>query len=94
MPLRGTLFVDRSRSGKVDFHPAFAARHEAALAAPEGRVSLRVFVDRCSVEVFAGGGEAVITDLIFPDAASLGLEAFAEGGEAMLKSLTVYPILP
>lgn len=91
---RGVLFVDRSRSGKTDFHPAFAARHEAALAAPEGCVSLRVFVDRSSVEVFAQGGETVITDLIFPDPASLGLEAFAEGGEATLNSLTVYPILP
>ena len=91
---RQVLYVDRSKSGKTDFHPAFAARHEAALASPAGRVSLHVFVDRSSVEVFANGGEAVITNLIFPEPSSLGLEAFAEGGEAVLRSLTVYPIQP
>jgi len=92
--VHGVLFVDRSQSGKTDFHPAFAARHETALPADNGRVRLHVFVDRSSVEVFADGGETVITELIFPDPSSLGLEAFAEGGEAVLRSLTVYPLQP
>lgn len=90
--IRQSLFVDRSRSGKTGFHPAFAARHEAALAATEERVSMHIFVDRSSVEVFASDGETVLTDLIFPNPSSLGLEAFAEGGESLLKSLTIYPL--
>ncbi len=86
------LFVDRSRSGQVEFHPDFAGRHTMPLAAPEGRVTLHLFVDRCSVEVFGNHGEAVITDLIFPDPASVGLELFTQGGDILLRSLNVFPI--
>ena len=88
------LFVDRTRSGQTDFHLAFAGRHQVPLAAPEGRVRLHLFVDRCSVEVFGNAGEAAITDLIFPDPSSLGLELFALGGDINVVSLAVYPILP
>ena len=88
------LFVDRTRSGQTDFHPAFAGCHQMPLSAREGRVRLHLFVDRCSVEVFGNAGEAVITDLIFPDPSSLGLKIFAVGGDINLVSLAVYSILP
>ena len=34
------------------------------------------------MEVFAEGGAVVITDIIFPDESSQGVELFAEGGSA------------
>ena len=39
--------------------------------------------------MFGGAGEAVITDLIFPDPGSDGVELFAEGGSARLDKLEV-----
>jgi fructan beta-fructosidase len=84
------LFVDRSRSGQTDFHPGFAAVHQANLAPEHGRVKLRVLVDWSSVEAFGGDGQAVITSQVFPDRD--GLELYALGGEAKLVSLEIYPL--
>ncbi|AKG35183.1 glycoside hydrolase family 32 protein [Paenibacillus durus] len=86
----GELFVDRTSSGVVGFHEHFAGRHGAALAPCGERVSLQLWVDRSSVEVFAGGGECAITDLIFPEPEDDGLEMFAYEGEVQLRSLKVY----
>ncbi len=85
----GTLYVDRRHSGRTDFHPDFAAVHQAPLALSNGRVSLTVLVDRASVEVFGNDGEASITDQIFPNPESTGVELFAEGGSARAVYLTV-----
>ena len=84
VPARLTL--DRTRSGKTDFHPKFPARHEAPLPITDGHVTLRLLVDTSSLEVFAQNGETVLTELIFPTAGprSLSLtndgEAFGVGG--------------
>jgi fructan beta-fructosidase len=86
----GEVFVDRTRSGNVDFHPEFAARHSGPLRPQDNRIRLHVFVDRSSIEVFAGGGRTVITDRIFPDPESDGVALFAEGGTAKLISLDVW----
>lgn len=92
---RGTLFVDRTRSGRCDFHPGFAARHDAPLrVGPDGVATLHLFVDRASVEVFADDGASVLTDLIFPSPESRGVALFAEGGAARLRSLRLWPLRP
>ena len=86
------LFVDRTRSGRSDFFPGFAARHEAPLPVPDGVLSLRVLVDWSSVEVFAQEGRAVITDLVFPAPDSRGVEVFSRGGPALLRSLEIHAL--
>jgi fructan beta-fructosidase len=83
------LYVDRTRSGRVDFSRDFPGVQRAPLAARHGRIRLRVLVDWSSVEVFAGGGRRVITDQVFPSADSDGVELFADGGSATLDSLKV-----
>lgn len=84
------VFVDRTRSGEVDFDPAFAARHAGPLGTEDGKVRLHVFVDWSSVEVFAGRGQTVITDRIFPHPESDRLSVFSEGGTARLVSLDIW----
>lgn len=86
------VYVDRSASGKTDFHSLFAGVHAAKLAAPAEVYDLTIYVDRSSVEVFAGGGQAVITELIFPGPASAGLAAFAEQEEQVFLSLELYEL--
>ncbi|WP_165224487.1 glycoside hydrolase family 32 protein [Aquisphaera insulae] len=92
----GEVFVDRARSGNVAFSRDFPGRHGAKL--PTGRaeqvVYLHVFVDATSVEVFADGGDVVITDQVFPRPDSRGVGLFAEGGTARLKSLEAWPLRP
>ncbi|MCZ8514187.1 glycoside hydrolase family 32 protein [Paenibacillus filicis] len=44
-----------------------------------GKLALRIFVDRSSVEVFIGRGEKVMTGRIYPGERSLGIKAYAVG---------------
>jgi fructan beta-fructosidase len=87
-----SVFVDRTRSGAVDFQEDFAARNAAPLSPSDGRVTLRVLVDRSSVEVFANDGARVLTHQIFPDSTSDGVAAFAAGGSARLVSLDAWSL--
>jgi sucrose-6-phosphate hydrolase SacC (GH32 family) len=86
------VFVDRRRSGAADFHEDFAARHAAPLAPRNGRVTLHVFVDRSSVEVFANDGARVLTHRIFPAPDSDGVSLVAEGGTARLLRLDAWTL--
>jgi fructan beta-fructosidase len=89
------LFVDRSGVGEMSIKPPFAGIHSANLE-PDAKstLSLHIFVDRSSVEVFANNGQIVITDQIFPASIGQTMELFSEGGQVKLKSLTIYPIQP
>ncbi|MFD5911537.1 GH32 C-terminal domain-containing protein [Streptomyces massasporeus] len=84
------LYVDRTRSGAVDFNSTFPGVQTAPLKAENGKVKLRILVDWSSVEVFGGSGEAVITDQIFPDPASQGVQVFAENGSVKLDRARVW----
>jgi sucrose-6-phosphate hydrolase SacC (GH32 family) len=86
-PTHGSLYVDRTKSGNVDFHPEFAGLHRAPLGLHDGLVVLRILVDTASIEVFGGIGESVITDQIFPDPGSRPIEMFAENGTAYVEEL-------
>ncbi|MEV0243146.1 GH32 C-terminal domain-containing protein [Streptomyces sp. NPDC050674] len=84
------LYVDRSRSGAGDFSSTFPGVQTAPLKAENGKVRLRILVDWSSVEVFGGRGESVITDQIFPDPSSTGVQVFAEDGSATLDGLRAW----
>jgi levanase len=88
----GEVYVDRTQSGQTAFNPDFPGVQRAPLAARHGTVRLHILVDWSSVEVFADHGARVITDQIFPSAASDGLQLFANGGSATLDSLAVIPL--
>jgi sucrose-6-phosphate hydrolase SacC (GH32 family) len=55
-------------------------------------VRLRVFVDRSSVELFAGDGQTTISDRIFPSAGSDGIAFFSKGSGARVISLELWPL--
>ncbi|MGH9448200.1 MAG: GH32 C-terminal domain-containing protein, partial [Terriglobia bacterium] len=70
----------------------FPGRQRAPLRPEKGSIRLHIFVDRCSVEVFGNGGRRVITDLIFPDRGSDGLELYAKGGAVTLRSMDLWKL--
>jgi fructan beta-fructosidase len=87
------LYVDRSNSGDTSFHPLFASVDSAPVTPDaNGNVTLRIYVDRSSVEVFAQDGLRTITDQVFPEAGASQVALFADGGTATLKSITVTPL--
>ena len=88
----GEVFVDRTTSGQIP-NPVFAAVHSAPLEImDDGRIKLHIFVDTASVEVFANGGLRTITDQIFPDEDSVGVQIYAEGGEVGIDSLDIWKL--
>ena len=87
------LFVDRRQSGEIAFHPAFSGRHAGPLASSaNGRVRLHLLVDACSVEAFGNDGETVVTDLVFPDRDSDGVELYAIGGRCRVVACEIYSL--
>ena len=86
---QGVLRLDRRDSGHVGFHQSFPSVESVAVPLQGGRLRLQLYLDRCSVEVFAQDGLATITDLVFPSGAATGLAIFAQGEGAHLTSLDV-----
>ncbi len=87
-----SLNLDRTHSGEVTFHNAFAGVHSVKLTPINHVIRLHIFVDSPSVEVFANDGLIVLTDCVFPSPQSNGLELFAEGGQVIVNSLDVYQL--
>jgi fructan beta-fructosidase len=86
----GRVSIDRSKSGKVDFKPDFAKPFSAPVGS--GPVTLRVFVDVSSVEVFVNDGETVLTGLVLPSATSQGMEFFEEGAVGKISKIEAWPL--
>ena len=59
-----TIDFDRRRSGDVSFSEAFPC---IVTSPTYGQAkTLRIFVDRCSIEMFEGDGKMCMTNLVFP----------------------------
>lgn len=57
-------------------------------------LKLRIFVDRCLVEVFANDGRQALSRVIYPVAEATGLKLYARGGAARASSVRVWDIMP
>ena len=84
--------MDRTRSGRTDFHRAFSSRHEAPLRLIDGRGALRLLLDTSSLEVFAQNGETVLTELIFPTAGPRDLSLTNDGEAPRVGTITIHAI--
>ena len=89
---RGQVFVDRTKSGNVDFNPQFSGVQVAPLPGIAGNVKLHIFVDASSVEVFVNDGERVFTDLVFPSSDSRGVAFFQSESDARVRSAQVWTL--
>ncbi|WP_342045089.1 glycoside hydrolase family 32 protein [Bacillus sp. OTU530] len=65
--VKETLSVDRTNSGENSFSESFPAIQEASLKMENGRISLQIFIDTSSIEVFANDGKVAVTSLLFPN---------------------------
>ncbi len=89
---RHTLSFDRRESGLVNFSEDFPAVTVCPTHEDKGRISLRLFVDRSSIEVFGDGGRFVMTNLVFPRKPYSTLTLSAEGGRARVGDLEIYSL--
>lgn len=63
---QGMLSLDRSKSGKVDFHKSFSQKVSAPLYF--GKIHrIELFVDQTSIELFVNNGRIQMTNIVFPE---------------------------
>ncbi|MGD0092853.1 MAG: GH32 C-terminal domain-containing protein [Planctomycetota bacterium] len=65
---------------------------EARTDAPNGQITLRILVDRTSIEVFANDGKVSMSSCFLAKPEDAGLELFAAGGSPKILSMTVYEL--
>ena len=87
-----TLSFDRTQSGITDFSENFPAVTVCPTHEVNGSISLRIFVDRSSMEVFDADGKYVMTNLVFPTQPYSTLTIDSKGGSAKIENLKIYSI--
>lgn len=86
---RKQFVMDRSESGTVDFSKDFPAV-TVAPANVDKELTLRLFVDRSSIEAFGEDGKFVMTNLVFPSQPYVKMCFEADKNGYAVKSLNVY----
>jgi fructan beta-fructosidase len=61
------FYIDRTKSGKIDFEKGFAATHKAPRLSQQTNLDLTLIIDNASVELFADDGLSVMTSVFFPN---------------------------
>ena len=85
----GQLFVERAAPpGLV----AFGGRRAVPLALDDGTLTLHLFIDRCSLELFADDGALALTELFTTPDGDIPLVLSAVGGAIEITALEVYPL--
>lgn len=65
---KNNFFIDRSKSGKVNFSKDFASKITIAPRTSTNKnLSGKILLDKTSVELFFDGGESVLTEIFFPN---------------------------
>lgn len=88
---RKQFVMNRSESGTVDFSKDFPAV-TVAPANVDKELTLRLFVDRSSIEAFGEDGKFVMTNLVFPSQPYVKMCFEADKNGYAVKTLNVYKL--
>ncbi len=80
----GTLSLDTTHAGLGNAEISSAPR------AGDRELSLRIFIDTSSVEVFADGGRLTLTDRIYPQDSSVFYDLFCTKGNCLVEKLDAW----
>ncbi|WP_294472542.1 DUF4980 domain-containing protein [uncultured Bacteroides sp.] len=82
--------MDRRKSGEVAFNEHFPAVTWTAVEDGKEEMTLRLYVDKSSVEAFGDGGRFVMTNQVFPSEPYSHIEFYSKGGAYKVDSFVVY----
>lgn len=83
--------MDRRNSGQSTFNKTFATATTAPVSAGK-EYTLRLLVDKSSIEAFDGNGEFAMTNLVFPEEPYNRFSFYAKGGAYTVTSFTAYKL--
>lgn len=90
--MKRTFKMNRQESGLVKFSRHFPTTTVAPTLSDKSEGTLRLFVDRCSIEAFDGEGRFAMTNLVFPTTPYTTMTVRADGGKAKITGLDIYAI--
>ncbi len=91
-PSASLFTMDRTASGITGFSRDFPAITAAPVIDAGGKLSLRLFIDRSSIEAFESDGKFAMTNLVFPTAPYTTLSISSAGGNAEIHNLKIYSL--
>lgn len=77
----------------VDFSENFPAVTVAPTFEKDGKLQLRIFIDRSSFECFGNDGRSVMTNIVFPNSPYSTMKVEAAGGKGKIKNLKIYSLI-
>lgn len=84
------LFIERPEPEGLNL-TRFGGRQEAPLRSGGAGLTLQIFIDRCSIEVFADDGMLVMTELFYP-AENTEITPYCSDGSVELRELVAYEL--
>jgi sucrose-6-phosphate hydrolase SacC (GH32 family) len=88
----GMLFADRRATAHPGI-PSYPERYECPVAFPaNGELRLRLLIDSCSVEVYAGEGLAVMSTLLLADPAADSLGFAVDCGSVDIAHMAIHTV--
>ncbi len=88
---KNQFFLDRRNAGKTDFHKNFASINYAPRLSSSNEISLSIYLDLASIEVFADNGLSVLTSVLFPNEKFSKIN-FITSEKLLLKNFTYTPL--
>lgn len=85
--------MDRTKSGLVGFSDDFPVVTQAPCPI-RSQQTLRLFIDRSSIEAFDGEGRFSMSNIVFPSEPYTNLSIQVENGSCKVSDLTIYPMNP
>ena len=84
--------MDRMKSGEISFSKNFAVVTSAPIE-QQDVYSLRLLVDKSSIEAFGDEGKFAMTNLIFPKEPYNQIKFYSQGGTVRVESMNVYKLI-
>ena len=91
-PASNRYFIDRVKAGISDFNKAFPAKHFSPCLSQNTTLSMKIILDKSSVELFADEGLTAMTDIFFPIGDMNKIEVHAAGLSKILTNTVVYTL--
>jgi fructan beta-fructosidase len=84
-------YIDRAKSGKIDFNPEFAKMAYAPRISSEKSSSIKLIVDVSAVELYADDGLSVMSSLFFPSRIYNHLQ-LKSNNDTAIKDIEILPL--
>jgi fructan beta-fructosidase len=88
---KNMYFIDRRNTGNIRFHKNFGSINYAPRLSSSNEITLSIYLDVASIEVFADNGLSVLTSVLFPNE-KFSIINITSAEKWVLKNFTYTPL--